>query len=147
MTKKDIVINLHEAIEFNRFGIAESYLADDFHSKGGHTGTMNKQEWIEFIKKLKQGFPNFTFNLHDINESGNKVNATYRFLGINSEDLPELIDGVGTIGATGLEIENPNENVVFVVKDDKVESIQVENLPDGGVTGVYKRLGVHVAEE
>lgn len=147
MTKKDIVINLHEAIEFNRFGIAESYLSDDFQSNGGHPGSKNKEEWIRFIKNLKQGFPNFTFNLHNINESGNKVNATYRFLGKNTEDLPELADGADTIAATGIEVEMPNEDVVFEVKDDKVQSIQVENLPNGGVYGLYKRIGVHVPEE
>lgn len=147
MTKTDIVINLHEAIEFNRFGIVESYLADDFQSSGGHPGSKNKEEWILFMKRLKQGFPNLAFNLHNLNESGNKVNATYRFLGKNSQDLPELTEGAGTVSATGIDVEMPNEDVVFEVKDDKVHSIQVENLPNGGVYGLYKRIGVHVTEE
>lgn len=146
MTKTEVVDKLFGAVESDDFEKAASLMADDFKAKGGNYPEMSKEEWLDFMKKLKEGFPDLKFNFHDYNESGDNVNATSHVVGTNTEDLPALRSGMETISATGVKAENPDEDQLLIVKDDLVYYLQSEGLPNAGVTGFLRQIGVNIPE-
>jgi predicted ester cyclase len=144
MKKTKIVQELLKAIEQKKYDQAESYLSEDFVLNGPMPNPASKKEWLDLHKKLSKGIPDFSFNLKKLNESGNTVNASVQVGGTHTNEIPSIMPGVESIPPTNKKVLNAEENVTITFKGDKISSMTVERVPNGGVAGLLKQLGVVV---
>jgi hypothetical protein len=144
MNKVDIVKKLLLAIEQCNMKEAASYLADDFTFSGAVPKPVSKNEWLDVHQKFDMAMPDFKFNAKDLNESGNVVNGTVQLSGTQNKELPSLMPGVPSVPATNKKIQMPTENFTVTFKGDKIVNLTVEKVPNGGVAGVLKQLGVTI---
>jgi hypothetical protein len=142
--KVEIVKDFISAIEQGKFDQAENCLSDDFVFSGPVPKKMSKKDWLRLHKNLLMGIPNLKFNLTDLSESGNTVNASVRLSGTHSKEIPSLMPEVSAVPASNKNIQLPKENVTMVFKGDKISSFTVEKVPNGGVPGLLKQIGVTV---
>ena len=54
------------------------------------------------------------------------------------------IPGLQNIPATNKNLRMPEERVRFNLKDNKIDGLQLEQTPGGGLPGVLKQLGVEM---
>jgi predicted ester cyclase len=144
MEKTQIVKNLLTSMEQGNFEQVDNMVTDDFIFSGPVPKPIGKKEFKEIHKKLLQGMPDFKFNLKNLNESGNVVNASVQVGGTHTKELPSLMPGIQSVPATNKKVQNPEENVTFTFKGDKISAMTVEKLPNGGAAGILKQLGVTV---
>jgi len=146
MNKTEIVKNLLHAIEQCNMKEASTYLTDDFTFTGAFPKAINKNEWLEVHRKFDMAMPDFKFNAQDMNESGNVVNGTVQLSGTQSKELPSLMPGMPAVPATNKKVQLPKENFTVTFKGDKINNLTVEKVPNGGVEGLLKQLGVSVPQ-
>jgi hypothetical protein len=61
--------------------------------------------------------------------------------------MPAPIPGLHNIPATNKLLRMPEEKVTFTIKDNKIERVNLEQVPGGGLPGVLKQLGVEMPQE
>lgn len=146
MKKTEIVNRFIAAIEADKINIARSLLTDDFIFTGPVPRPIGPDEYMDLHRKLNQGLDNFSFNIRDLNESGNIVNGTVQVSGTHSKEMPALLKGMKSIPATHKKVSIPKEDIAVSFKGDKISKITVERVPNGGIPGMLKQLGVTVPE-
>ena len=86
--------------------------------------------------------PNFTFGYKLVKVDGGEVVGTVKLEGMQSAELVLPLHGVPRIAPTGMDVKSPRETVELTVRNGQVTALKVQNLPDGGVPGILKQLGV-----
>jgi len=144
MEKIEIVKKLFTAIEKGDYTKAKSLLAPDFKIVGAPPQPMGSDDWLAFHKQLSTGLPDFKFNLTNMSESGNVVNATAHVGGTFTKAMPSFIKGQPAIQPTNKAISNPKENMTMTFKGDKIVTLTVEKVSGGGIPGFLKQIGAEV---
>ena len=144
MMKPTEILQEHwKAIEEKNFDKARGYLAEDFTFSGPVPKPLGAKEYIEVHQSLLGGLQDWKFNFSILNEQENKVLAKVRITATHTRDLSlPFMPEVSTIRATGKRVALPEEKVEVVLKGDKIAQLKVEQVPEGGVTGLLKQLGV-----
>ncbi len=143
-TPADIVRAFISALEVNDQTLAESYLTDDFMATGWTPGPLDKSAFLTVIAGLKSGIPGLIFNMHNIEEYGDIVNATFQIAGYQTDSfiLPPL--GLPPVPQMARSISLPTEDVSFTVINDKIKLMSVKHTEDGGIAGLLHQLGFDV---
>lgn len=144
MGKIEIVKSIMDSIEQGRVNDVKKNLTDDFTFSGPVPAPIKAGEWLSLHEKMSKGIPDLSFNLKKLNESGNVVNGSVQLSGTHSRDMPALLPGTANVPATNKKISLPEENIVFTFKGDKISSIAVEKIPNAGIAGLLRQLGVSI---
>jgi len=147
MDKIKIVENLFIAIEEGNYDKAKSYLSPEFKIIGAPTQPLTADNWLQFHRQLNTGIPDFKFNFRDASESGNIVNGVCQVGGTFTNEMPGFAKGQPSVKPNNKKIQNPKENITVSFKGDKISSLTVEKVADGGIPGLLKRMGAKVPEQ
>lgn len=142
-----IVESFFNAVENKDFTIVESLLTNNFRITGVSPEPLGVKEMIGALRAYTTGMPDFRFNYKIGSVSKNIVESKIKITGTHLNEMPGPIPGIPNIPATNKRINMPEEKVIFTIKDNKIESLNIETTPDGGIIGVLKRLGVEIPTE
>lgn len=144
MEPRQVVESAISAIEGKKFDSLNELLTDDFKVTGLIHKPIERNDYIQVHKAISGAVPDFKFNLHGIEEEGNKVRAKVNVTGTNSGDFNMKQWGLMNFPATGNKISLPEESIEVTVENDKIKEICVEknDNPDAGVKGVLQQLGL-----
>ena len=141
MSATDTVKTLMTALEANDLDIAESLLADDFVMDGWTPQILDKQGFLQVIKGLKEGIPGLIFNLHNVQEYDNKVQATWQVIGYQTDSFNIPVLSLPPIPQMGRSISMPTEDVEFTAHNDLITRLLVKPTSGGGIRGLLQQLG------
>lgn len=148
MDKVDAVKTLMSLLEGREFEEAAQYLTDDFSFEGWTPAPLNKVQFLDTMRGLKEGLPGLIFNLHNVEErDAQSVTGTIQATGYQSDNfiLPAL--GLPPIPQTANSVSLPAENVTFVFAQDGISRFSVQHVPGGGIHGLIRQLGIEVSIE
>jgi hypothetical protein len=143
----EIVKDLMLALEAKEYIRASAYLSNDFTYTCMLPRPLNKREFITVMRELKEGLPDLSFNVHDIQEverlnEEEEVTAAIQITGTHT-DIFELVPlSLPEFPETGRRVNMPEEHLTYIIENEKIESITVQPVVDGGFPGLLAQLGV-----
>jgi hypothetical protein len=137
MNKEDIV---REVFAFDLTG---SHLADNFQfTDSVGSDPMNKEMWLGMGHLMTAAIPDVDFAIESIEEDGEDLLVTGRFIGTFTNDFDLSALGMGVIPATGQPINMPSSTSRVSFEGDKiVHNHDLTTGPDAGIAGFIKGLG------
>ena len=144
MKASEVVRDFFTAIEKNDFKKAESYASKNCIVEGVGPTNLNITEFLGVHRALNTGLPDFSFNHKIEKETTDQVDVKVRLTGTHKKDMQAPIPGLGTIKATNKQVKMPEEKVSVTVKNDKITNIRLQEVPNGGLTGLLKQIGVDI---
>ena len=119
-----------------------SHLSDDMTLSGPTPEPVSGEQWIGLAGTLAAAFPDWSYNLSDVQETGNGARTTHQITGTHTGDLDLSPMGMPVIPATGNAIKLPVEHADITVEGGKVVHVDAHVPAGGGVPGILKQLGV-----
>lgn len=143
----DLVLELLHAEEERDFDRVMKMLTNDFVFSGPAPKPVGVKEYMEIHRAFLAAFPDWRFNYTTIKEDENEVTGKVHITGTHTRDLSlPIIPSLGTVQATGKRITLPEEKVHVKLRGSKIARLDVEPVPNGGVMGLLKQIGVDVHE-
>jgi predicted ester cyclase len=149
--KKERLMNLAEitrkiyiAIESGDMATAASFLADDFVLSGPVPDPIGGEQWLGLQGLLLTAFPDWSFNLSDVQVTGNVARTTHQISGTHTGDLDLSPLGMPVIPATGKKVRLPVEHADLTFEGGKAVRLHADVPADGGVPGIMQQLGVQM---
>ena len=144
----EIVTDFMQALEAKEFTRAADYLSDSLIFTGFTPVPLHKNQFINVMSELAEGFPNLSYGFHGIEEvaetmGGSRVRGAVQINGsqVNSFQLPAL--GIGEIPQMARSVLLPEENWNYQIENDTIASIQADSVPGGDIEGLLNQLGIH----
>jgi predicted ester cyclase len=128
------------AFERNDTATLANLLSDDMTLSGPVPQPTPKERFIALDRALITSMPNWQFHARDWRQEGDKVVCTVEITGTHTGMLAAL-PGVPPVHATGKQIHLPEEHLTFTLRGDKISNITVDQVPGGGVPGIYAQVG------
>jgi predicted ester cyclase len=144
MSAADVVKTWYAAAESGSLDAQVAAISDDFELSGPVPEPIGKDAYLGLMSALLAAFPDWSFNLSNVQEQGNVVRTTHQVTGTHTADLDLSGMGLPVVPATGTAIKLGIENPEITVENDKVVAIKVEPSPDTGVPAILKQLGVEM---
>ncbi|RJP77621.1 MAG: hypothetical protein C4524_07820 [Candidatus Zixiibacteriota bacterium] len=142
-TRVDFILALMPEMESGHPDRAVRYLSDDFIYTDTFPEPLNRDQYLEFQRLLKQAFPDWSHHLRDFEAEGEDiVHAILERGGTHTGEL--VLPGLQPIPPTGVTVQLPPEPVIFSFFEDIIDKIQVEEIPGGGLEGLLSHLGVEM---
>ena len=133
------------ALEDNSFDTVRGLLGDDFTFSGWTPRPLNKKEFLETMRGLKEGLPGLIFNLHNVSSTADhRVAGSIQVTGYQSDSfiLPAL--GTPPIPQMARSVSLPSEEVEFAIAEGKITRLNVQVVQGGGIRGLLEQLGVEL---
>jgi hypothetical protein len=131
-------------VEQGDFDRVAGFLAEDFTLTGPVPMPLAKGEFLGLVRGLVAGIPNWRFNTHGWQETGDSVSVKVRITGTHTGELPGLMPGMPAAAATNKSFALPEECMEFQFRGGKIARFQVDPVPNGGVPGILQQLGIAV---
>jgi len=144
MANIDTVKQVFSLIETDKLSEVGALLSDNFTFSGPMPEAVNSDQWLGLHGKLNVAFPNWKFNLSNVNESEGKVTAVAQITGKNDGQLDLSPIGFPVFDATGKNVSLPQENITVTFDGNKITSIVGEKVEGGGVVGIVSQLGFEI---
>ena len=144
MDQTKIVENFFKAIEKDDFLTAESYMSSNVKVTGVGPEPLGAKEFLGVHKAFNKGMPDFRFNYKINKVTDNVIETKVMLTGTHIKEMPGPIPGLPNIPATNKTLRMPEEYVTFTIKDNKIQILHLEQIPNGGLPGVLKQLGVEL---
>src|SRR5258708_15269349 len=142
MNAQELVYDVYSSLEKKQSAHALSLLSEDFVFSGATPVPLNKHQWVGVIEAMIAAMPDWSFGYKLVKATGDEVEGTVEITGTQTGDLALPIPGIPRVPATGKKVQLPKESVELTVRNGQITSLKVENLPNGGVPGILKQLGV-----
>lgn len=141
-----IVRDLLAAWESCDLGETASLLADNFRLTGMTPKPLNKEAFLIFQRVHNEAFPDWKFNIIELETLNNEVYVTIRIRATHSGvfDVARLGIPVPPIQPTGKTRSWPVEYMTFTVKNGQITSLEVDAGPGGELIGSLEWLGVRL---
>ncbi len=146
MNAQQITQKLVKAIEDQNWALAQSFLADDFTLSGATPEPVDGAAFLGVHRALAKAMPDLRFNYAALRGDDGSAEGIVQITGTNTGELALPMPGLPQVPATGRKITNPKEHVWIKSRGDKLINWQVEVVPDGGVLGILKQMGVAVPQ-
>ena len=121
---------------------AFSDFADDFVANNFMPQPIGLEEFKAINRANLAAFPDWHFEIKQIQTQGNKVTVTVQATG--TQNGPLTIPGMPPIPASGKKISVPDRFIVTFGADNKVHQMDFDTPPDGGFVGSMKQLGIQI---
>ncbi len=141
MNKTEIVKAFITALQSGDQALAAHYMADNFTFSGWTQQPIDREEFLAIQSELEDAMPDFSYNLSDVHEEGDKVESLIQISGTHSHDLALPMLGVPLIQATGLAVSLPQVHALYTFDDSRIVQMSVEEVPGGGLAGLLQQLG------
>src|SRR5712691_734992 len=116
MSTTDIAKAFVTALEARDFNTAASYLSDDFRFVGPAPQPLGKNEFIGVQQTIQNAFPDWSFNVSNIHEEGDKVKSITQITGTQTGELNLAPLGLPPIPPTGKKVSLPKEGVTLTFR-------------------------------
>ena len=144
MNKKETTRAIYKALESGNPESVGKYASDDFVFSGPIPEPINFEKWVGLQKQVRTAFPDWSFNLSDVQETENGTRTTLQITGTHTGDLDLSALGLPVVKATGKSVKLPVEHVDITFKGDKVSKFHGDVPAGGGLPGIFKQLGVEM---
>jgi hypothetical protein len=145
MNAEEITRAILGAIESGDMDKAGSYMSDDFVFSGPVPEPISGAQWLGLQRLLLVAFPDWSFNLSDVQVTGNVARTTHQITGTHTGDLDLSPMSLPVIPATGKSIKLPVEHAELTIEGNKAVRLHVPDVSsDGGVPGILQQLGVEM---
>jgi predicted ester cyclase len=144
MSEVEIAKMIFEKIEASDFEGAKDFLGSGFEFSGPVPEPVDAEGWLAMQEKLLTAFPDWRFNLEDLQAEADKVHCTVAITGTHKGALDMSDLGLPTIPATGKSVSLPREKVEVTFAGDKITSVRSPGSADAGVKGILSQLGVEM---
>ena len=141
MNKTEIVKKFITALQSGDMALAADCITDDFVFSGWTPRPLDKREFLALQNELRTALRGYSFNLSDLNERDDGVEAFIQITGTHARDLALPTFGLPLVPATGIEVFMPQERVDFTFEGDKIKQMNVESVPGGGLMGLIQQVG------
>jgi hypothetical protein len=141
LNKTEIVKKFITAVQSGDMTMASDCITGDFVLRGWTPRPLEKGEFLAIQNELRTALKGYSFNLSDLNERDDGVEAFIQITGTHTRDLALPTFGVPLVPATGIDVVMPQERVDFTFAGDKIKQMNVESVPGGGVTGLIQQVG------
>jgi ketosteroid isomerase-like protein len=145
MSKINLLKKLLSSIENENIKEAGECLTDDFMFSGPTPEPIGKNQFLQLHQELVSAIPDWRFNATDFREKEDTLLLTVHVSGThttNSLNLPQV--GLTAIHATGKHFALPAEAVEIQFRDDRIAQFKVAVVPNGGLMGILKQLGIEI---
>ena len=142
MSTIDVVKAGFAAAESKDWKKFEGYVADGFVFSGATPQPVGKKEFVGLQMALQEAMPDWSFNASGFKENGDKVTVVMQITGTQTKDLTLPMPGFPKIPASNKKVSLPNQPGTFTVNGDKLVSLDIKDVPGGGLTGILGQLGV-----
>ncbi len=144
MNIAEITRKIMTAIESGDMATAASFMSDDFVFSGPVPEPISGQQWLGLHTLLNAAFADFSFNLSDVQVTGNVARTTHQITGTHTGDLDLSPMGMPVIPATGKKVKLPVEHADVTFEGGQAVRLHADVPADGGVSGILQQLGVEV---
>jgi len=144
MNAEEITRAIYAALDSGDLDTVASHLSDDFVFSGPTPEPISGEQWVGMQRLMLNAFPDWSFNLSDVQVTGNVARTTHQITGTHSGDLDLSPLGLAVLPATGKSIKLPVEQAVITFEGDKAVRFEADVPPEGGVAGLLKQLGVEM---
>jgi hypothetical protein len=142
MNAQQLTQRVLQAIDDQDFDGALALLADDFTFSGAVPVPISGEQWIGVHRALAAAMPDFRFNYTPTGGDNGTAEGTVALTGTHTGEFAVPIPGIPRVPATGKPIALPKERVRVTARGDKLVNYQVESVPDGGLLGILRQMGV-----
>ncbi|MDQ2888175.1 MAG: ester cyclase [Chloroflexota bacterium] len=141
MNAATIVQTAVRAIEAHDIQALSTLVADDFDFPlPGGIAQLHKNDYIGLMGTLVQALPDLSFNVSHVEVQDNKFRLTTRWTGTQLGLL--TLPGLSPFQPTGRSIALPETIDEYTVSDDRIVSLNIQDVPGGGIPGLLTQLGV-----
>lgn len=139
INQKKLVTEVFTSLAKGNVAGVESSFTDDFKTTVLNN-PVDKKQYISAFNTLRKGMPDLQMNLHDVEETGNKIHALLNLTGTHSQELPSLVPGFKQISPSGKKIKAENVELEISVQDDKIREIKSLQAGKGVFNEIYAQL-------
>jgi hypothetical protein len=135
----------NQALDFIEKGdidSSRSLYTDDFTFTGPVPMPLNKDQYLDLMKKVTKGVPNWNFHRHDIRVEGQTVIVQVQVAGTQTGTLSSLMPGMPDLPPTNRSFRTPPEVIRITFRGDRAIDVHVDSVPGGGIPGMLQQLGV-----
>lgn len=137
MPRKVVVKNAIDMIESGK--INESYFSDNLVVEGLRPKPINKEEYLDFLCRMTQSFPDLCYNCKQIIEKNNNtVAAKVKLTGTNKNEFN--VPDYPPHPATGKKFVLPQETIEYEVNLNKISKIKVNG---SRMNEIVEQLGIN----
>ena len=130
------------ATEAGDMAKAGSYMTDDFMFSGPVPQPIGKTDFLGMQGALHAALLDWKFNAKNFKAQGDKVTFAVQITATHTKTLNPVMPGMPAVPATGKKVALPEEHIVVTLRGDKIASLEVDQVPGGGVPGVLAQIGV-----
>ena len=142
MNSEEITREIMTGIESGDLDTVAGYLSDDFVFSGPVPEPISGEEWLGMQRLLHVAFPDWSFNISNMETTDSGVRVTYQITGTHTGDLNLSPMGMPVIPATGKSIQLPVEHADFTFEGDKAVKFHTAAVEGAGLPGLLHQLGV-----
>ena len=142
MEHLELVRIFFDSIESKNWEKLSEILSDDFLFWPPTLPSIDKETYIAAQKAVQQAFPDWSYHLSNVEESGNCVNAEVHITGTHKGDLVLPLKGAKVLPASNMKIEFPVERAVLSFDQGKIMEVVVEHSDSQGIASVFQLLGL-----
>ncbi len=135
----DVILEVFDAIEKEKFEKAEDCLADNF-SSTILKKEVKKEEFLDMYRRIKEGIPDAKFEILDLTSDGDSFKAKIKIKGTHTHEIPSLMKGWKKMKPTGKKINKIIASVEIILRGDRI--IEIRNLKEdkGVISGILGEL-------
>lgn len=124
----DVILNVFEAIEKERFNEAKEYLDGNF-STTILREKVSGDEFLDVYKRIKEGMPDAKFRIINLSSDGEVFRARIKITGTHKESIPSLKKGWKVMKPTGRRVNKIITSLEIRLRGDKI--LEIRNLEEG----------------
>jgi predicted ester cyclase len=144
MNKREIVQTLLDSVQKGDFEKAKSLLTEDFQFSGPIPEPINRDAWLGMSASLKTAFPDLDYHFKVIGTEGDVVRTTSQLSGTHSGPFDLTGMNMGVIPATNKTFVATREKTKITVKENKINSWDVEPTQGAGLIAILKQLELEI---
>jgi len=137
----EIVKTFIRALQSGNIEVAAEQMADEFVGIGLTAQPLDKGTFLELQSRHADAMPDFSYNLHDLHEQDNRVDAFIHITGTNINDLELPMYGIPLVRATGVAIDLSEVHSEYIVQGEKIVAMSVDAVPGGGLPDLLQQVG------
>ncbi len=144
MATSEFAQGLSSVFEAKDLDAIASYLSDDFTLTPGDP-PFDKQGYLAFLAMYFTAFPDWSWNVSDIRDEGDKIVVTYQPSGTHNGDMDLSAVGIPmTVPPTGIAISAPVQETEFTVSGGLIVNQHLPPVEGGGLEDILAQLGVEL---
>lgn len=142
MTPVETAVEFFKKVEEAQWHEVAALLTPDFLYFGPLPEPVNKETWLDLQESIRIACPDWSFHLSEAVQQGNTVRTKVHIIATQTAPLDLSAIGLGTIPASGLRVELPDETATLIFKGGLICELHVSPELHGGLMSLLSQLGL-----